>query len=119
MFDRLDYGVQAITQVTILSLPRNRMRVLFAQHPGIARTWSYPPSPSFAGLAGLILLICTSRLRYISLGDSDAEAPCYLRYKARCRHARISLRQSVPVSVRLHHQLQEPQAGRASGQPRL
>jgi CRP-like cAMP-binding protein len=41
MFDRLDYGVQAITQVTILSLPRDRMRVLFAQHPGIARTFTW------------------------------------------------------------------------------
>jgi CRP-like cAMP-binding protein len=41
MFDRLDYGVQAITQVTVLGLPRDRLRLLFAQHPGIARTFTW------------------------------------------------------------------------------
>lgn len=41
MFDRLDYGVRTITQATIVALPRDRALALAAQHPGIARTFTW------------------------------------------------------------------------------
>lgn len=41
LFARLDYGVSMLTAGTVLSLPRNRALTLAANHPGIARgfTW--------------------------------------------------------------------------------
>ena len=41
MFDRLDYGVRTLTQTTIAALPRDRALALAAQHPGIARTFTW------------------------------------------------------------------------------
>ena len=41
MFDRLDYGVRTLTQATIVALPRDRALALAAQHPGIARTFTW------------------------------------------------------------------------------
>jgi two-component sensor histidine kinase len=41
MFDRLDYGVRTITQTKVVTLPRNRALALAAQHPGIARTFTW------------------------------------------------------------------------------
>jgi CRP-like cAMP-binding protein len=41
MFDRLDYGVQTLTQATTIALPRARAQALFAEHPGIARTFTW------------------------------------------------------------------------------
>ncbi len=41
MFDRLDYGVRTLTQTTIVALPRDRALALAAQHPGIARTFTW------------------------------------------------------------------------------
>jgi len=41
MFDRLDYGVRTLTQATIVSLPRDRVLALAAQHPGIGRTFTW------------------------------------------------------------------------------
>ena len=41
MFDRLDYGVRTITHSKIVALPRDRALALSAQHPGIARTFTW------------------------------------------------------------------------------
>jgi CRP-like cAMP-binding protein len=41
MFDQLDYGVRTITRVTIVSLPQERALALAAQHPGIARAFTW------------------------------------------------------------------------------
>jgi CRP-like cAMP-binding protein len=41
MFDRLDYGIRTITQVTIVALPQDRALALAVQHPGIARTLTW------------------------------------------------------------------------------
>jgi len=41
MFDRLDYGVRTLTQATIVTLPRDRVLALAAQHPGIGRTFTW------------------------------------------------------------------------------
>lgn len=41
MFDQLDYGVRTITQMTIVALTRDRASALAAQHPGIARTFTW------------------------------------------------------------------------------
>ena len=41
MFDRLDYGVRTLSQAAIVALPRNRALALAAQHPGIARTFTW------------------------------------------------------------------------------
>jgi CRP-like cAMP-binding protein len=41
MFDRLDYSVRTITQTMIVALPRDRALALSAQHPGIARTFTW------------------------------------------------------------------------------
>jgi CRP-like cAMP-binding protein len=41
MFDRLDYGVQMLTRATTVDLPRSRAQALFAEHPGIARTFTW------------------------------------------------------------------------------
>ena len=41
MFDRLDYGVRTFTQATIVALTRDRALALAAQHPGIARTFTW------------------------------------------------------------------------------
>ena len=37
-FDRPDYGVRAISETSILTLSRDRIRALAAEYPGIART---------------------------------------------------------------------------------
>lgn len=41
LFDRLDYGVRTLTQATIVALPRDQALALAAQHPGIARTFTW------------------------------------------------------------------------------
>jgi CRP-like cAMP-binding protein len=41
MFDRLDYGVQTLTQATTTGLPRSRAQALFAKHSGIARMFTW------------------------------------------------------------------------------
>lgn len=41
LFDRLDYGVRTLTRATVLTLPRERVLALAAQHPGIARTFTW------------------------------------------------------------------------------
>jgi len=41
MFDQLDYGVRTITHIKIVALPRDRALALAAQHPGIARTFTW------------------------------------------------------------------------------
>lgn len=41
MFDRINYGVRTITQATILPLPRDRALALAAEHPGMARTFTW------------------------------------------------------------------------------
>jgi CRP-like cAMP-binding protein len=41
MFDQLDYGVRTITEVTTVSLPQDRALALAAQHPGIARAFTW------------------------------------------------------------------------------
>jgi len=41
MFDRLDYGVRTLAQATIVAMPRDRALALAAQHPGIARTFTW------------------------------------------------------------------------------
>jgi CRP-like cAMP-binding protein len=41
MFGRLDYGVRTITPATIVALSRARAVALAAQHPGIARTFTW------------------------------------------------------------------------------
>lgn len=41
MFDRLDDGVRTLTPATVLPLPRDRALALAAQHPGIARTFTW------------------------------------------------------------------------------
>ena len=37
LFERLHYGVRTITEATIVVLPRKKMSMLAAEHPGIAR----------------------------------------------------------------------------------
>lgn len=41
LLDRLDYGVRTLTQTMIVSLSRDRALELAAQHPGIARTFTW------------------------------------------------------------------------------
>lgn len=41
MFDRLDYGVRTLSATKIVALPRDRARALAAEHPGIARTFTW------------------------------------------------------------------------------
>ena len=41
LFDRLDYGVRTLTDTMILTLPRDRALASAAQHPGIARTFTW------------------------------------------------------------------------------
>ncbi|MDV5825740.1 Crp/Fnr family transcriptional regulator [Sphingobium naphthae] len=41
LFDRLDYGVRTLTEATIVTLPRDRALALAAQHPGIARMFTW------------------------------------------------------------------------------
>ena len=41
MFDRLDYGVRTLTRVSVVMLPRDRAVALAAEHPGIARTFTW------------------------------------------------------------------------------
>ena len=41
MFDRLDYGVRTITHATIVALQQDRALALVAQHPGIARAFTW------------------------------------------------------------------------------
>jgi CRP-like cAMP-binding protein len=40
-FDRLDYSVRALTQVTIAALPRDHAISLAEKHPGIARSFTW------------------------------------------------------------------------------
>jgi CRP-like cAMP-binding protein len=40
LFERLDYGVLTITPATIVTLPRERILTLSAEHPGIARSFT-------------------------------------------------------------------------------
>lgn len=41
LFDRLDYGVRTMTAVAVAAVPRDRALALAAQHPGIARTFTW------------------------------------------------------------------------------
>ena len=41
MFDRLDYGVRTVSPAKVVALPRDRALALAAQHPGIARTFTW------------------------------------------------------------------------------
>ena len=41
LFDRLDYGVRTLTRAMVVALPRDRVLALAAQHPGIARTFTW------------------------------------------------------------------------------
>ena len=63
MFDRLDYGVRTLTQTTIVPLPRDRALALAAQHPGIARTFTW---------AALVENVILSKLA-LSLGRRSAK----------------------------------------------
>jgi CRP-like cAMP-binding protein len=40
MFDRLDYGVCAVSEATIVALSRDRALALAAEHPGIAQSFT-------------------------------------------------------------------------------
>lgn len=41
MFDRLDYGVRTLSRVSVVMLPRDRAVALAAEHPGIARMFTW------------------------------------------------------------------------------
>lgn len=41
LFDRIDYGVRTLTRTTVVPLPRDRVLALTADHPGIARTFTW------------------------------------------------------------------------------
>jgi CRP-like cAMP-binding protein len=41
MFDEPDYGIRTITETTVVSLPKERALALAAEHPGIARTFTW------------------------------------------------------------------------------
>jgi CRP-like cAMP-binding protein len=41
MFERLDYGVRTVTEAVVRALPRDRVLSLAAEHPGIARTFTW------------------------------------------------------------------------------
>lgn len=41
MFERLDYGVRTLSRAMVVALPRDRALALAAQHPGIARTFTW------------------------------------------------------------------------------
>ena len=41
LFDRLDFGVRTLTEATVVALPRDRALALAAQHPGVARMFTW------------------------------------------------------------------------------
>lgn len=41
LFDRINYGVRTVTQATVAAIPRDRALAIAAEHPGIARTFTW------------------------------------------------------------------------------
>ena len=41
MFERLNYGVRTLTEASVVALPRDRALALVAEHPGIAKTFTW------------------------------------------------------------------------------
>ena len=73
MFDRLDYGVRTLTQATIVALPRDRALALAAQHPGIARTFTW-----LSLVENVILSKCAQSLGRRSAKERLAHLLCEL-----------------------------------------